>query len=188
MRLRSTRGRPWRRGHLGRQGEQAALGARHALFTSILTIEQVLERYNSASPAAPLLIQQGHYRCGQGHRPSLRCARFLPRRAHEPGARGVKYGRATSITAMDKPLKELHALGTGLAGGATARLERRAPRCPPRGVVRLGPPMGVCALQTTHAGARSSSVAGGLCRRGWGRRLGGGWLRRHLHAFCSTHA
>ena len=49
-----------------------------------------------------------------------------------------------------------------------------APRCPPRGVVRLGPTKGMCALQTTHAGASSSRVAGGrLCRGGRGRRLGG---------------
>ncbi len=36
-------------------------GARHAFFTSVLTVEQVLKCYNSAPPAAPLLIQQGHY-------------------------------------------------------------------------------------------------------------------------------
>ena len=36
-------------------------GARHAFFTSVLTVEQVLKCYNSASPAEPLLIQQGHY-------------------------------------------------------------------------------------------------------------------------------
>jgi hypothetical protein len=120
-----------------------------------LTLEQVLECYNSASPAAPLLIQQGHYVV------RVTCPAFvLPgRRARGPGECGVKYGRATSFAAIDKPLKELHALGTCLACGATARLERRAPRGPPRGVVRLGPPMGVCALQTTHAGASRSRVA-----------------------------
>ena len=167
-------------------------GARHASFTSVLTVEQVLKCYNSASPAAPLLIQQGPSVVrvtGPAFVWSGRRARFLPRGARGPGDCGVKYGRATSIAAIDKPLKEHHAVDTGLAGGATARLERRAPRGPPRGVVRLGPTTVVCALQTTQTGARSSRVAGGgLCRCGWGRRLGGGWLRRHLHAFCTTHA
>ena len=167
-------------------------GVRHAFFTSVLTVEQVLTCYNSASPAEPLLIRQGHYvvrvTCPAFVLPGRR-ARFLPRGARGPGDCGVKYGRVTSIAVIDKLLKELHAVDTGLASGAAARLERRAPRGPLRGIVRLGPTMGVCALQTTHAGARSSSVAGGgLCRCGWGRRLGGGWLRRHLHAFCSTHA
>ena len=90
-------------------------------------------------------------------------------------------GRAAAPSACERHLSAL--------ARVAARLERRAPRGPPRGVVRLGPPMGVCALQTTHAGARSSRVAGGgLCRGGRGRRLGGGRLRRHLHAFAQrTH-
>jgi hypothetical protein len=166
--------------------------ARHAFFTSVLTLEQVLTCYNSASPAVPLLIQQGHYvvrvTCPAFVLPGRR-ARFLPRGARGPGDCGVKHSRAASIAAIDKPLKELHSVDTALARGAAARLERRAPRCPPRGVVRLGPTTGVCALQTTRTGARSSRVAGGGLRRcGWGRSLGGGWLRRHLHAFCTTHA
>ena len=160
-------------------------GARHAFFTSVLTVEQVLKCYNSAPPAALLLLQQGH----SVVRVTGPAFVWPGRRASGPGACGVKYGRATSLTAIDKPLKELHSVDTALARGAAARLERRAPRCPPRGVVRLGPTTGVCARQTTHAGARSSRVAGGgLCRCGWGRRLGGGWLRRHLHAFAQrTH-
>ena len=168
-------------------------GARHAFFTIVLTVEQVLTCYNSASPAAPLLIRQGHH-VVRVTGPALvlpgRRARFLPRGARGPGDRGVKYGRVKSIAAIDKLLKELHAVDTALARGAAARLERRAPRGPPRGIVRLGPTMGVCALQTTQTGARSSRFAGGrLCRRGWGRRLGGGRLcRHHLHAFCTTHA
>ena len=116
------------------------LGARRAFFTSVLTVEQVLKCYNSAPPAAPLLIRQGHsvvrVTCPAFVLPGRR-ARFLPRRAHEPGARGVKYGRAISITAIDKLLKELHAVDTALARGAAARLERRAPRFPPRGVSAL---------------------------------------------------
>ena len=171
-------------------------GARHAFFTSGLTIEQVLTCYNSASPAAPLLIQQGHYvvrvTCPALVLPGRR-ARFLPRRARTGCMR--RKVRPSDINCRNRQTaqrasRRRHAPGArALARGAAARLERRAPRGPPRGVVRLGPTTGVCARQTTHAGASSSRVAGGgLCRCGRGRCLGGGWLRRHLHAFCSTHA
>ena len=191
MRPGSNRGRPWPRGHLGGRGGWLHWSARHAFFTSGL-VEQVHKCYNSAPPAAPLLIQQGHSVVRVQAQP-LSCPvaapASVPRGARGPGDCGVKYGRATSIAAIDKPLKELHAVDTALARGAAARLERRAPRGPPRGVVRLGPPM-VCACFRRRTLVPEAAVlpGGGLCRCGLGRRLGGGWLRRHLHAFCSTHA
>lgn len=131
-------------------------------------MEQVLERSNSALPAALLVLQQGPYVVrvtGPAFVWPGRRVGFWPRRAHGTAECGVKHGRAISLTAIDKLLKELHVVDTALACGAAARLERHAPRFPPRGVALLGPSMGVCALQPTRAGASSSRVAGGGLRR-----------------------
>ena len=68
-RLRSIHGRPWRRGHLGGHDGLAALERE-----TRVVYEYFDDRTSTrASPAVPLLIQQGH--CGQGHRPSPCLAR-----------------------------------------------------------------------------------------------------------------